>query len=74
MNPLDKLLNMYYNKKKCAEALGINESRLSNWISKKFIPYNNGEMIEEKTGGKIKAADIYKYAAKHKKQNEKAGE
>jgi predicted site-specific integrase-resolvase len=67
MNPLDKLLNMYYNKRECAEQLGIPQTTLSGWISKGFIPYKNGKLIEQQTLGKITAYDVYKYAGKARK-------
>jgi predicted site-specific integrase-resolvase len=73
MNPLDKLLNMYYNQRECAEELAIPQTTLSGWIKKGFIPYKNGEFIEQQTLGKIKAYDIYKYAGKARKLM-KAGE
>lgn len=67
MNPLTKLINMYYNQRVCAEELGIPQTTLSGWIKKGFIPYKNGAMVEEKTNGKIKADAIYQYAAKCKR-------
>ena len=72
MNPLDKLLNMYYNQRECAEQLDIPQTTLSNWKNKGFIPYRHGASIEEKTGGKIKATDIYKYAGKCLKEKRAA--
>lgn len=71
MNPLDKLKKLYFNNRVCAENLGITESRLSNWYSKGFIPYMNGDLIEGKTSGKIKATEVFNYAAKHKKKSER---
>ena len=67
MNPLDKLISLYYNQTECAKALGITPQRLTNWIIKGFIPYKNGAMVEEKTNGKVKASAIYSYAGKLKK-------
>jgi hypothetical protein len=71
MNPLDKLLALYYNNKACAKALEISEGRLANWVVKGFIPYKNGEMIEKKTGGKVPASSIYQHASKVKKNKAK---
>lgn len=67
MNPLDKLFDMYYNQSDCADQTKIPQTTLSGWKKKGFIPYKNGALVEQATGGKIKAYDVYKYAGKARK-------
>ena len=62
INPLDKMLDLYYNKMECARALEITPQRLNHWIVKGFIPFKNAQLVQEKTNGKIKAMKIREFA------------
>lgn len=64
MEPLNKLLEIYGNKAECARALGITPQRLNAWFTKGFIPYKNGDMVQEKTKGKVKASAVWQAASK----------
>jgi hypothetical protein len=68
MNPLDKLEELYINKADCARKLEVTPQRLNGWYAAGFIPYLMGAHIQEKTKGKIKASEIYEWAAKTKRK------
>lgn len=67
MNPLTKMLNMFYNQRECSEQMVIGQTTLSGWVKKGFIPYKNADYIEQQSMGKIKADDVRKYANKIRK-------
>jgi hypothetical protein len=63
METIDKLLALYDNKAECARALGITPQRLNTWIKQGFIPYKNGDLIQDKTKGRIKASLVWQSAS-----------
>jgi hypothetical protein len=64
METINKLLELYDNKADCARALGITPQRLNAWIQQGYIPYKNGDLVQEKTKGKIKATLVWQSASK----------
>lgn len=57
--PIERLLDLYDNVSAAARALDIPRQQLQSWKRQGFIPYKRGPFIEEKTGGKIKASEVY---------------
>ena len=62
INPLEDLLALYDNLSHCARELGLTRQDLYYFKKLGYIPHKRGKFIEEKTGGKIKASDIWQAA------------
>jgi Zn-dependent peptidase ImmA (M78 family) len=66
-NPLDDLFELYENLNQCSKSLGVSRQVLYYWKDIGVIPSHRGHFIEEKTGGKIKAEDVWHAAGAYRK-------
>jgi len=70
MTPLEKLLDMQGSGSRAQQisqaAIMLGKSRqvVEIWAGKGVIPFRNGDLIEEKTGGAIKAMEVWEAAAR----------
>lgn len=68
-NPLTELFELYNNNiSLAARELGCTRQDIYYWKGLGYIPHKRGDMIEEKTKGKIKASRVWQYAGLARKQ------
>lgn len=66
-NPLEELLALYDNISLAARELQCSRQNIYDWKHQGYIPYRRGKDIEKKTGGRIKASDIWQAASQRMK-------
>ena len=64
MELIQLLINHYGSVAKASRAMGVSRQHFESWVRQGFISFKYGYTVEEKTGGMIKAIDIWEAAAK----------
>jgi len=58
MNKVEKVVKHFGTQVKTAEALGITQCAVSQWVVQGFVPAGSAVKIEKLTRGKFKAVNL----------------
>ena len=61
---MNKLLSKYKTIPKISALLGVSRQVVEQWCKRKSVPFKVGDLIEQKTGGKITRYEIWEAAGK----------
>mgnify|MGYP001574826811 CR=1 FL=1 len=62
--PIERLIALYGNVSRAAIVLQVDRQLVDMWKKQGFIQFRRGKEIEKKTGGRIKAIEVWEAAAK----------
>ena len=62
INPIQGLMDIYGSASKIATNLELNRQIVEGWMKRGRIPFRRGELIDEKTDGKVTKSQVWEWA------------